>query len=169
MQIRLDEQMRVLGTNQGVPLSGVTGLMRILTGIPGLELPQRRVSVGTGWSNPTVASVVPGLRNETVPPTINGVAQIVLDSMVVRLRDTLGFLSLNGQFPLATFVDVLGPGRVAASGDLVGTLVWSTSWNGFVSGVSRTRMVVVRANSVDDTEEGEELVLEATTRHQVKP
>ena len=169
IQVGLDERMRVTGTNQGKQLSGVTGLMRILTGIPRLELPEGSLTAGDGWSNPTVVSVIPGLRNETVPPTINGIAQIVLDSMVVRSRDTLGFLSLNGQFPAATFVDVIGPGRVTASGDLVGSLVWSTAWNGFVSGVSKTRMVVVRASSDDEVEGGEKLVLEATTRHQVKP
>ncbi|UCG87068.1 MAG: hypothetical protein JSW71_00535 [Gemmatimonadota bacterium] len=169
VQVSVDDRFRVSGRNEGRQPVGVTGLMRILTGLPNLELPGSRLNEGDGWSSKTAASVVPGLRNETVPPVVDGTVEIVLDSIVARARDTLGFLSVAGQFPPTTFVDAMGPGRVTASGDVVGSLIWSTSWNGFVSGVSKTRMTVVRAAVDGTTGAGEELRVEATTRHHVIP
>jgi hypothetical protein len=169
VQVSVDERLRVSSRNEGRQLPGVTGLVRILTGIPGLELPGVSLREGDGWSSKIVASVVPGLRNETVPPVVDGIVTVLLDSIAVRANDSLGYLSLAGQFPAATFVDVMGPGRVTASGDVVGNLIWSTSWNAFVSGVSKTRMTVVRAAVPGTQGEGEELRVEATTRYWVRP
>lgn len=170
VQVSVDERLRVSSRHEGRQLSGVTGLARILTGIPDLELPGVSLREGDSWSSKTVVSVVPGLRNETVPPVVDGTVTVVLDSIAVRANDTLGYLSLTGQFPAATFVDVMGPGRVIASGDVVGNLIWSTSWNAFVSGVSKTRMTVARAAVAGGTQgEVEELRVEATTRYWVRP
>ncbi len=171
VQVTMDEQMRVQQSNYGQRLPGVTSLQRILTGIPDLELPGDPLEAGDRWSSPTITSAVPGLRNETVPPTVNGTAQLVLDSIVIRSRDTLGYVTVTGRFPAATFVDELGPGRVVLSGDLAGNLIWSTSWNGFVSGVSRTRMTMVREKGQEGVPGGggNELRSESTTRYQVKP
>lgn len=169
IQVTVDQRLRVSSMNEGKRIPGVTGLMRILTGIPRLELPGEPLAEGDGWTSETVASVVPGLRNETAQPLVEGRVQIVLDSIVARTNDTLGYLSLTGEFPTATFVDVVGPGRVAVSGDVVGNLIWSTGWSAFVSGVSRTRMTVSRAAPGGEEEGVEELRVEATTRCQVKP
>jgi hypothetical protein len=169
VQVSIDERLRVSGRHTGRQLAGVTGLMRMLTGIPDLEFPDGSLSEGDGWSSKTVASAVPGLRNEAVPPVVNGTVRVALDSIVVRANDTLGYLSLEGRFPPATFVDVLGPGRATASGDVVGSLIWSTSWNAFVSGVSTTRMTVTRGAVESKQGKGEELRTEATTRYWVRP
>lgn len=170
LQVSIDERMRVRGLNRGRRLPGVTGLLRIFTGIPSLELPERPLREGDSWSSATVASAVPGLRNETVPPTVSGMAHLVLDSIVIRSRDTLGYITVTGRFPATTLVDELGPGRAVLSGDLIGNLIWSTSWNGFVSGVSRTRMNVVREGEEGVLGgEGDELRAESTTSYQVKP
>jgi hypothetical protein len=169
IQATVDERLRVSSLNEGHRIAGVTSLMRVLTGVPGLELPAARLAEGDGWRNETVASVVPGLRNETVRPLVEGTVRVVLDSIVVRTNDTLGYLSLSGEFPAATFVDVVGPGRVTATGDVVGNLIWSTAWSGFVSGVSKTRMTVSRAVPGGEGVGVEELRVEATTRCKVKP
>ncbi len=167
-QVGLDTRMRVLSVIRGGQFSGVTGLQRILMGIPSLELPDQALYEGDSWSSATVVSVVPGLRNESVEPTLSGTVQVVLDSIVVRSRDTLGFVTVNGRFPAVTFVDVVGPGRVTATGDLTGSMIWSTAWNRFVSGTSRTRVSVIRDGNAPGGG-GKELRLEVTTRHQVKP
>jgi len=171
VQVSLDERMRVQGANYGTRLPGVTSLLRILTGIPNLELPDHPLGPGDSWSSATVASAVPGLRNETVPPTVSGMAHLVLDSIVIRSRDTLGYVTVTGRFPATTFVDELGPGRVVLLGDLAGSLIWSTSWNGFVSGVSRTRMTMERegGQAAVPGGGGNELITESTTSYQVKP
>jgi hypothetical protein len=171
VQVSMDERMRVRGANYGTRLPGVTGLLRVLTGIPNLELPDEPLGPGDGWSSTTVASAVPGLRNETVPPIVSGMAHLVLDSIVIRSRDTLGYVTVTGRFPATTFVDEFGPGRVVLSGDLAGSLIWSTSWNGFVSGVSRTRMTMEREGGQEGEPEGggNELKTESTTSYQVKP
>ncbi|UCD24064.1 MAG: hypothetical protein JSW51_13715 [Gemmatimonadota bacterium] len=167
-QVGLDSRMRVLSMNHGGQFTGVTSLQRILMGVPGLELPEQPVRERDGWSGATITSVVPGLRNENIEPTMSGTLQAVLDSIVVRSRDTLAYVSVSGQFPAATFVEVVGPGRVTATGDLVGSMIWSTSWDRFVSGTSRTRVWVVRQGDGQGGS-GEELRIEVTTRHQVKP
>jgi len=167
-QVGLDVRMRVLSVIHGGQFSGVTGLQRILTGIPSLELPEQPLYASDSWSSTTLVSVVPGLRNENVEPTLSGTVEVVLDSIVVRSKDTLGFVTVNGRFPSVTFVDVVGPGRVTAAGDLTGSMIWSTSWGRFVTGTSRTRVSVVRDGDATGSG-GEELRLEVTTRHQVKP
>jgi hypothetical protein len=167
-QVGLDIRMHVLRVNHGGQFSGVTSLQRILMGIPNLELPEQPLFESDSWSNATVVSVIPGLRNENVEPTLSGAVQVVLDSIVARSKDTLGYVTVSGRFPSVTFVDVVGPGRVTATGDLTGSMIWSTSWGRFVTGTSRTRVSVVR--DIDAKGDGgEELRLEVTTRHQIKP
>ena len=167
-QVVLDSRMRVLSVNHGGQFAGVTSLQRILLGIPSLELPEQPLRERGSWSSTTITSVVPGLRNENVEPTLKGTVQLLLDSIVVRSSDTLGYVTVSGQFPAATFVEVVGPGRVTATGDLAGSMIWSTSWDRFVSGTSRTRVYLVRQGERDGSG-GEELRIEVTTRHQVKP
>ena len=167
-QIGVDDRMRVLSVINGGLLSGVTGMSRILMGLPNLELPEQPLGRSDSWTSGTVVSILPGLRNESVEPTLLGTVRVVLDSVVVRARDTLGYMSFDGLFPTATYVDVIGPGRVTASGDLKGSLIWSTSWDRFVSGTSMTRVSIVRQGEEQGNEPGE-LRVEVTTRYQVKP
>jgi hypothetical protein len=167
-QIGVDDRMRVLSVINGGLLSGVTGMRRILMGLPNLELPEQTLRRSDSWTSGTVVSILPGLRNESVEPTLLGTVRVVLDSIVVRARDTLGYMTFDGRFPDATYVDVIGPGRVTATGDLKGSLIWSTSWDRFVSGTSTTRVSVVRQGDEQGNEPGE-LRVEVTTRHQVKP
>ena len=57
-QVGLDVRMRVLSVIHGGQFSGVTGLQRILTGIPSLELPEQPLYASDSWSSTTLVSVV---------------------------------------------------------------------------------------------------------------
>lgn len=172
VQIHMDDRMRVKRVLVGGELAGVTKLLPVLTGLPHLVLPERELAVGDRWLSETEIAVTgPGIEGATGRPGILGRAELKLDSIVARSSDTLGFITVVGHVGPTTLVSVGRAGaKVVASGAVRGGLVWSTGWGLFVSGAIQTRLEMTRGTKgASGDGDGDSLVMEKTTRYQVRP
>lgn len=149
-----DDRLRVQAVRDLEGDSVPTTLIRDLRSVmPGFEatLPGPAVTAGESWSSDIVfplAELV-ALDQEDLPAGVAPGTEFVvratytLDSLVVRSTDTLGFVSVQGQFMPMTVsaADAAGtaPGNMQVSGAFGGRLIWSTGWSGYVSGAVRTR------------------------------
>ena len=177
VQANIDDHMHVLATRSGSRVPAVTGLIDILTGVPDLVLPQHPVQIGEAWLveselSERVAVSVPQEVGEL--PSLTFSTWITLDSTVQRTQDTLGFFTVSGYMRPTAEADVLAltAAGLTVSSDLAGQLVWSSGWNGFVSGVNRVTMEISKGrSSVTPTIERlePELTIHVVTRFQVRP
>ncbi len=169
-QIRLDDRMRVVAVS-GWQRAGLTDPIALLTGVRDLELPDRPLRAGDRWH------ARPSVRVPHVPGTamtggkLVADALVTLDSIVARPYDTLGFVTVQGAIHRTTVVDPVGARRVSwsYSGDLAGSLVWSTGWNVFVSGTNRSRVSASKHATRAADRGAETLAWETTTRYRVQP
>lgn len=169
-QIHVDSRLRVTALTRHSSAVGVTDPVGVLTGAPGLLLPEKSLMRGEAWREEIRSTLAGGLsaggEGPDIPPlTVR--AQLVLDSVVRRDRDSLAYLTLSGDVQPTSIVHVIGddPGRFNVSGDIAGTLVWSSGWSFFVSGATRVRVVMERAG----TGESGTITVVKTTRYQVQP
>ena len=173
VQVTFDDQYRVQTQTSGPPLAGVTPLVDIVTGLPRMTLPPHSLAVGAEWRTETVTPLGSGVVSSgTVQPTFRTDAVLRLDSMQVRAGDSLGFLTVRGTVGPGSFVRATGPRRIRleVSGDVSGSLVWSTGWRAFVAGANRTRLNVSREYERTNSDQNiEELIVETTTRFQIRP
>jgi len=176
-QARVDSQLNLSTERSGTRLPEVTGLLDILTGIPGLTLPEQAVRVGGAWM---VESELPERVSSSVPreigelPAMTFSTRITLDSTVQRTQDTLGYFTVSGYIRPATEEDLhaLAATGLAVTSELEGQLVWSSGWNGFVSGANRVTMEISKSRPSDTPtiERREpELTMHVTTRFRVQP
>ncbi|MFC1640226.1 hypothetical protein ACFL3B_05645 [Gemmatimonadota bacterium] len=177
VQASIDDQMQISGTRSGSRLPAVTGLLDILTGVPGLTLPEQPVRVGGAWM---VESELTERMAVSVPqgigelPPLKFSTRITLDSAVQRAQDTLGYFTVSGYVRPISEADVrdLETEGLTVSSEMTGQLVWSTGWHGFVSGANRVKMEIVKSrSSINPTIERvePELVVRITTRFQIRP
>lgn len=176
-QANVSERLSVSATSSGTSIPALTGLLGILTGLPGLALPELPVRLGGGWM---VDSEMPERVSSLVPKEIGEInslsflTRITLDSINQRAQDTLGFFSVSGFARPIAEVDeraLLADG-LTVSGELTGQLVWSKGWNGFVSGARRITLAITKSGSagIPTIERIERnLTVHATTRFQVRP
>jgi len=172
LQVEFDSRLQVRNRRGRPAPVAVTDFLAIFTGLPNLVLPERALRVGEGWSIvtdvPASALVEPTTDPTERIPTVRADAEIVLDSIVARARDTLGFFSVSGRLRRA--VSVSEGVRLEVTGDLAGRLVWSTGWNGFVSAVNRVRARMSRSVADgDDDRAGRTVTVAITMRHRVRP
>jgi hypothetical protein len=112
-------------------------------------LPEQPVGNGDQWPveltlpfNPP-----PGPTPETSqskPVSLVAKAIMTLDSIVPRGVDTLAYLRVAGTFD-STKVEQHGDSASATAtvtGRFTGTMVWSTAWNGFVSGLTKANLTM---------------------------
>lgn len=177
LQASIDDQMRVSGTRSGPSLPAVTGLLDILTGVPGLSLPDQPVQIGGAWmvdSELTERVTVSVPREVGELPSLTYSTRIRLDSTVQRTQDTLGYFTVSGFLRPSSedsMRDLESKGLTVFS-EMNGQLVWSTGWHGFVSGVNRVTMEIAKelSSTAPTIEQAEpELVVRVTTRFQVRP
>ncbi|MGD2134900.1 MAG: hypothetical protein PVF27_02020 [Gemmatimonadales bacterium] len=131
-QVRYDERMRVDRSTR--PGQGSADLLTTLvTGLPGFAHPSDPVAPAASWRVHvpvgTAADEPAAGRALRVPTTIT------LDSVVVRARDTLAYLSVAGALSPTVRASRSGQVRVAAT--VGGALVWSTAWGNMVSAAVR--------------------------------
>lgn len=177
LQAGIDDRMRIAGIRSGPPLPAVTGLVDILTGVPGLTLPDQPVRIGGAWmvdSELTERVAVSVPREVGDLPSLTFSTRITLDSTVQRTQDTLGYFTVSGFLRPTAEADVreLQAEGLEVSSEMTGQLVWSTGWHGFVSGANRVTMEIVKSQSstaptIEQIEP--ELVVHVTTRFQVRP
>lgn len=177
VQARIDDRMQVLTTRSGSRLPAVTALVDILTGLPGLVLPEQPVQIGGAWM---VDSELPERVVISVPqkigelPSLTFATRIILDSIIYRMQDTLGFLSVTGYLKPTSEegARALAAAGLAVSSQMSGQLIWSSGWNGFVSGANRITMEISKdrspAGAVIERQEPD-LMVRVTTRFQVWP
>ncbi len=150
--------------------------MRNGTGAPHFVLPADPVDVGGPWRSEITlpfAAEIPDDSSALVTATLTGPAVGVLDSLVVRGADTLAYLSTRGQFLPTTVNSTLelggGPATAELWGEFVGSLIWSTGWNAFVSVVLTARvnqrLEAVMGSGVEDAR----ITVIVTTRVRVRP
>jgi hypothetical protein len=163
VQVRFDDRLRATIVAVGGTGAEAARLVGLATGLPGLVLPGDAVRAGDVWES-RLELPIPGAEpgapagSETL---LTAHVAVSVDSVVARSRDTLAFLSVSG---------VMTPtpsGGATYTGGVRGTLVWSSGWQAFVSGATRTRIEVGPwPESADSTAS---LVLETTVRQQVRP
>jgi hypothetical protein len=177
VQAKVDSQLQVSATRSGSPLPAVTGLLDILTGIPDLTLPEQAVRIGGAW---LVDSELPERIAASIPrevgelPSMTFSTRITLDSTIQRTQDTLGYFTVSGYIRPTAEADLraLAAAGLAVSSEMDGQLVWSSGWNGFVSGANRVTMEISKSRqSAAPTIERQkpELTMHITTRFRVQP
>ncbi len=180
IQVRLDEQMRVLEMHASSDRPGAGMLVRSLTGVPTLLLPDRWVQAGDMW---TVVLNVP-LRESMGPGPIGAVAgagagaptailtsqaRVVIDSVITRTHDTLAYLAVWGAFAPSTLTLADGT-ALEVNGGLTSADVWSTGWRAYVSAATRIEVHIAEAGGQQAGERAADVVtLETTIREQVRP
>lgn len=122
-------------------------MLRGLRGVVLVDFPRAASAPGDGWSGTVTYPYtveVPGRPPSVVAVSLEGRVLAAMDSVVVRTSDTLVFVSGRGGFnPLTVdsafaFDGIDRP--VAVWGSFVTSLIWSTGWQGWVSGVTTLRM-----------------------------
>jgi hypothetical protein len=164
--------MQVLEISGGGDDPGSGLLVHLLTGIPGLTLPERWVAAGDHWGARLEFPLGEFLgRRPTSTPsvTLTARATFTVDSVAARSQDTLAYVGFSGAFAPREVTDEEGA-VLRYGGVLQGTLVWSTGWRSLVSGVTRTR---VELGAVEpDAPAGQargRVTFETTIRQSVSP
>jgi hypothetical protein len=167
VQLAVDPLMRVRHRVGRAEWSEGPLLQHLGTGFSGLVLPDAPVRPGTGWqldlALPAVvatAGVAPGPAVTSLPVR----ARMTVDSVVVRARDTLAFISLEGTVTPSRVRGAEGV-TVHYEGDAQASLVWSTGWGTFVSAATRTILAVL----VERDGRRSPLTIETTIRQAVAP
>jgi hypothetical protein len=144
-------------------------------------LPEAAVTVGDTLTSDVVLRVsrplgfgseTPVAANFSEQPEIVARTTLTLDSLSVRDRDTLAFLTIRGLF-VATELDTSTEeiyAMVSVTGALGGSLIWSTGWNAFVSGAIRTRTTMtLERDPIEVDDVAMTLLMDESTRFQVRP
>lgn len=168
MQVDADEHLE-LRWPEGTPTHPQTELLlRLLTGLPGVVLPERWVRERQQWRAELQLGYDEVGMEQAEPSTrLRLRAILVVDSIVPRSRDTLAFLGVQGAAIPATVRTREGT-RFGYEGSVSGVLVWSTGWKAIVSAATRST-VTVQVRRVDGAEPVGTLTVETTLRQAVVP
>lgn len=156
---RLDLQYQS-GTEAEVPL-----LQYLVSGFPGVLLPERPVWPGRSWRQ-VVEVPAAGMMLGAGPDdmaTLSLSLDFVVDSVVARSQDTLAYLRIGGDAAPSRVRD--GSGRVVEyRGSVTGSLVWSSGWSRFVTAATRAAVTVQVSEPGGSTTLG----VQTTIRHAVR-
>ncbi|GIW51770.1 MAG: hypothetical protein KatS3mg081_1125 [Gemmatimonadales bacterium] len=137
-RVELDDRYRWMSAPPWEALSAVPEWL-------GVEFPAEPVARGGSWNYRT-SYRVPAALNALFELTINGPVEgsvnVVLDSAVARLTDTLLYFTVQRHLGPVTLpaVDAGDSAEIAVAGASSGILVWSTGWQAFVSGSEQIRL-----------------------------
>lgn len=167
LQLALDERLDV--RRRIGPADSAEGalLQHVVTGFPGLVLPERPVRPGTRWEQSRDLAVADLTGGAAVGPAMAVLTvrlDVAVDSLVIRTEDTLAYLTMHGSIPMTRHRTTDGV-VTTYQGEVAGSLVWSSSWNTFVSGATRT----VLSADVRGPETATVLTLAVTLRQAVVP
>lgn len=155
VQAVVDDRLAVRQMQEGgTPASGPR-LLALATGVGGYRLPGAPVRRGDRWRSSAVVPVGDTTGGAPRPVTLDVITTV--DSVVVRARDTLAYLSLDGRV-----AGNRGADHAAYRGGLRGQLVWSSGWAAFVSGATRLRLRVGAGAAPA------QVLMETTVRQQVR-
>jgi hypothetical protein len=168
MQVDADERLE-LRWPEGTPTHPQTELLlRLLTGLPGVVLPERWVRERQQWrAELELGYDEVGIEQSEPSARLRMRAILVVDSIVPRSRDTLAFLGVQGAAIPATVRTREGT-RFSYEGSVSGALVWSTGWKAIVSAATRST-VTVEVRRADGAEPAGTLTVETTLRQAVVP
>ncbi len=150
--VKVDERMRVLSVSEGPQRSGQ--LFRGMAGGFEIALPPTLVGPGDSWEEDLAFRVPDDVLPAEARPDVGGRlwgrfearSTITLDSLLARGGDTLAFMTFRATArPVARTVPAeVANATVTLGGASSGTVVWSTAWNAYVSGASRTKVHVTK-------------------------
>ena len=142
LQIALDERLAVRRRIGPADAPHGALLQHLVTGFPGLVLPERPVRPSTRWELETelrAAEITGGATPGPATAVLAVSMAVAVDSLVARAADTLAYLTLRGSIPVTR--QRAADGVVTTyRGEVVGSLVWSSGWNTFVSAATRTSL-----------------------------
>ncbi|MBI2404163.1 MAG: hypothetical protein HYV20_15790 [Gemmatimonadetes bacterium] len=144
-RVTVDARLRPAGgTGGGLPADPVAN--GGIASWRGVELPDRPVSPGDTWTVTTVYRLpaqLGQLLDIAIRDSLIAPATVRLDSVTVRPADSLMYFTVLQTLPSATLpaVDAGDSATVELVGSQAASLVWSTGWNGYVSGASQARLV----------------------------
>ncbi len=156
--------------------SAAVSIVRAAAASPHLVLPQGGLVPGDEWSSEIsmpFAMELPSDSPVIIAVDLSATVAGRLDSLLARGADTLAFISLRGNYsPTTLDTDYQlggGPARVEFWGNFAGSMIWSTGWNAFVSGVVSARinqrLEAVPGSGVEDAR----VFATVTTRIRVRP
>ena len=183
-RVTVDDRLRVLAIERtrGDTLtpSERHGLRAFLSRLE-FALPEAPMTVGDTLTSDVVLRVsrplgfgseTPVAGNFSEQPEMVARTTLTLDSLSVRERDTLAFLTVRGLL-VATELDTSTEeiyAMVSVAGALGGSLIWSTGWNAFVSGAIRTRITMtLERDPIEVDDVAMTLLMDESTRFQVRP
>lgn len=164
LQVHLNDRMQVVDPTAGGDRPGSGMLVHLLTGVPGMELPQGWLREGQYWSSRLefpLGELVGHAPVQAPSALLAAETDFRLDSLTVRAQDTLAYVRFSGALTPSTLRRPDGS-TLRFAGATTGTLVWSTGWRGWVAAAARLQ-VVIRV-----PEQGR-LSLETTVRQTVLP
>jgi hypothetical protein len=165
VQLEVDSCLRTQrlgGTESESPI-----LLPLLTGLPGLVLPEQPIGPGQVWRQElelSAAAATTGAGgaagNVRLPMTVS----FSVDSVVQRERDHLVYLAVDGQGTPSRVRRA--DGRTLEYGATVaGALVWSSGWSRFVSAAIRTVVTI----GVREDRGSSGVVIRTTLRQAIRP
>jgi len=168
-QAKFDERLHLARV---VPAEGwqTDLLTTLVTGAPGLELPDGPVRPRSRWRSEARVDVgSPSTRADAAPspPPLRVPMTVTVDSIVIQSPDTLAYLSLVGLLTRA--VRTIDQTSVRYEATVDGSAVWSSAWRNIVSAAVRTRMSAVPQDMQTGRPAGAGLVVERTIRASVRP
>ena len=167
LQIALDERLAVRRRLGPADAAEGAMLQHVVTGFPGLVLPERPVRQGTHWEQSrelAVADLTGGAAAGPATAVLTVSMDVLVDSLVVRAEDTLAYLTMHGSVPVTRLRTADG-GVTTYQGEVAGSLVWSSGWKTFVSGATRTLLTA----DVRGPDASTGLTVETTVRQAVVP
>jgi len=168
-QAKFDERLRLA---RAIPAEGwqTDLLTTLVTGAPGLELPETPIRPRSRWRSEARVDVgSPSTRADAAPapPPLRVPMTVSVDSIVIQSPDTLAYLSLVGLLTRA--VRTIDQTSVRYEATVDGSAVWSSAWRNIVSAAVRTRMSAVPQDPQTGGRGAVGLVVERTIRASVRP
>lgn len=164
LQVRMDSRMHVVEATAGGDRPGSGMLVHLLTGVPGMQLPEAWLHEGQYWRSRLEFPLgeLVGHAPVGAPTALLGAqTDFRLDSLTARAQDTLAYIRFSGAFTPTTLTRPDGS-TLQFAGATTGTLVWSSGWRGWVAAAARLQVVV-------RVPERGRISLETTVRQSVIP
>lgn len=171
----LSDRLVISGLSGGQ--AGDSGFMDVLTSNVGgfrFTLPDDAVAIGGEWSGPfhfPLGAHLSAGGKIASSGSISGTGTAMLDSLVSRGSDTLAYITVRAVTDPTTLQVGAegGMGTGTFTGGFGAALIWSTSWNAFVSAATNGRVTgTVSINRPEATPVNGAVTVTIAGRHQVR-